>query len=239
MATLVKFYYNGHFNSNGVKCKKFFIDIPDVGCFGSLYNPKKQTFEDQKHVYKAGEFFQKQWIEKPGCYNTHYYDVVLNEINTLDRYKTVLKKLYSGVINGMCVFAMNEHIYIPAYKFLKLVSSKKEHDLTEYKSQLCRFLKELREFVLNANDTENNVEKTEYLTKTGRKQINLAKMLNSEGFNHLINGNFYEYTLNPQNSNYIVINGININKNRVKFINVYSEPPVSNADAMKQINPVS
>jgi hypothetical protein len=243
MATLVRFYYNGYFISNGVRCKKFFIDIPYIGCFGSLYNPKTQTFEDQKHIYKEGEFFDYKWIEKPGCSNVHCYDVVLNEINTLDCYRTVLHKLYSGVINGMCVFAMNEHIYSSAYKFFKHISSKKEEDLTKYKSQLCRFIKELKEFVLNTNTTENDLIKIEDFTKTEndltkkvRKQINLAKMLNSEGFSNFMNGNFYEYILNSQNSNYIIIDGINVYKNRVKFVDVYTEPPVSNADVLKEVN---
>ena len=72
-----------------------------------------------------------------------------------------------------------------------------------------------------------------------RNIIKQVKLLNADGFSNLIKGNFYDFTENMKNNNYIVINGINVNKNRVKFVNVYSEPPVSNADAVKQINPVS
>jgi hypothetical protein len=72
-----------------------------------------------------------------------------------------------------------------------------------------------------------------------RNIIKQVKLLNADGFSNLVKGNFYDYMENTKNSNYIIINGINVNKNRVKFVNIYSEPPVSNADAVKQINPVS
>ena len=83
---------------------------------------------------------------------------------------------------------------------------------------------------------KNNVSTN---TRNTRNIIKQVKLLNADGFSNLIKGNFYDYTENMKNNNYIVINGINVNKNRVKFIDVYSEPPVSNADALKQINPVS
>jgi hypothetical protein len=84
---------------------------------------------------------------------------------------------------------------------------------------------------------ENNI--TESINIKTRKFIKQVKMINNTGLGNFINGNFYDYTENMKNSNYIIINGINVNKNRVKFIEVYSEPPVSNADALKQINPAS
>ena len=84
---------------------------------------------------------------------------------------------------------------------------------------------------------ENNI--TESINIKTRKFIKQVKMINNTGLGNFINGNFYDYTENMKNNNYIIINGINVNKNRVKFIDVYSEPPVSNADAVKQVNPVS
>jgi hypothetical protein len=74
-------------------------------------------------------------------------------------------------------------------------------------------------------------EPTEMISKKDiRKVIFMAKIINNTGLK-LVKNNFYQFTENPNNSNYIVIDGININKNRVEFIEVYKTPPVSNANA--------
>jgi hypothetical protein len=63
-----------------------------------------------------------------------------------------------------------------------------------------------------------------------RNSIKLAKVINNTGLK-LVKNNLYKFKTNPVNVNYINIDGINVNRNRVEFVDVYVTPPVSNANA--------
>ena len=244
-----RFYFNSNFVANNTTYFKFMMDIPGIGCFGSIYNTKTHRFEDQKRIYKNGGCFDIRLIRK-GIKDNMFY-VAFSENDDIE---TVLKTCFKNAENHeyFYVFILHGHFRSAFSKF---------NDFVYYKhpdSGTINFnkLREIRSNFINTskyfhNSPEAfNKEIVNEQTKTSiadfirsetkaRNIIKQVKLLNADGFSNLVKGNFYDFTENTKNSNYIVINGINVHKNRVKFVNIYSEPPVSNADAMKQINPVS
>ena len=278
----ITLYLNKHFVTNGTRYIKYFFDIPSVGCFGSLYNTKTNTFEDQKHYYNNGECFDYKWIKKSRFYPIYGLEIDTENFTAYikdkddefyenlsvfkDKFIPAFNKFYNGMQNNGII---NTHIIRSfLYAFCKTIedyknlNQKKEDfaivDFTninesETEKEIIKHFSFSKDDLVignqvfrlkdgkiywKINDTITETKETPVYIKT-RNIIKQVKLLNADGFSNLVKGNFYDFTENMKNNNYIIINGINVNKNRVKFINVYSEPPVSNANALKQINPVS
>lgn len=62
--------------------------------------------------------------------------------------------------------------------------------------------------------------------KIYRDTIKLARIIDDKGIK-LVKNNLYHFSPNHENPDYFIINDINIHKNRIEFVDVYTTPPQS------------
>lgn len=87
----------------------------------------------------------------------------------------------------------------------------------------------------NSSNNESKIENKSVVQKIERKTIKKAFLVNDEGLNEFAKGNFYDY-VRDDGVDFIIIKNDNgeerfLSKNRIKMVNVYSEPPVEFAEA--------
>jgi predicted DNA-binding protein len=207
--------------------------------------------EWQHNLIKDKNIFYSM-IENIHLYTKDFYDLLEKNNEITEQDKKEIDRIIDMFINNMK--SIKNEINIPDNYFKNLdVNSPlnntiiKEPSVFEYLKAISVLYKrpycinirniiykydvEMNDFYFFENtsniykDIKKNTSNIYKTFENNRNTIKLAKIINNKGI-PLMKNNIYNFSDHNENLNYIVINGININRNRVKIIDVYTTPPV-------------